>query len=186
MEKFLKKFFGAENKGFKSKLFTIFAVGVLLMASTIFFKHDEDTDKASDTKPVEYTSFSDDFIYNTERKIENILSSIEGAGEVKVMITVSYRNEIDVANELKKEQIEESKGANEIKKSLSEESKIVLIENRDGSQSPLVLRSYEPKIEGALIVAEGGGDIIVQESLIRAAEALLNIPVNKVQVLKMK
>ena len=44
----------------------------------------------------------------------------------------------------------------------------------------------EPEIEGVIIVAEGGGDIIVKNSLISAANAALGVPTHKIEVLKMK
>jgi len=42
------------------------------------------------------------------------------------------------------------------------------------------------EISGIVIVAEGGDNVIVKDSLIRAAQALFGVSANKVEVFKMK
>jgi len=41
-------------------------------------------------------------------------------------------------------------------------------------------------VEGVIIVAEGGDDILIKEALMNAAKTVLGIEMHKVQVLKMK
>ena len=61
-----------------------------------------------------------------------------------------------------------------------------MLEDGRGSFSPLVLSEASPKVEGVVIVAEGGGNPAVCASLNRAAQALLDVPAHKIAVLKMK
>ena len=57
--------------------------------------------------------------------------------------------------------------------------------NGDGSSSPVIIKEMTAEISGIVIVAEGGDDIFVKNSLIRAAQALFGVPANKVEVFKM-
>jgi stage III sporulation protein AG len=52
--------------------------------------------------------------------------------------------------------------------------------------APLVLREVQPKIEGVIIIAEGGDNILVKEALTNAAEAVLGLDISNVQIFKMK
>ena len=116
-----------------------------------------------------------------ENRLKNILSKVEGAGNVDVMITYKNDKELVVAQNTEEEQEEDT---NKIRQNLK--SDYVIIESEDGSYEPLVLKEISPSIEGVLIVAEGGDNIIVKNGLLKAAESLLNVPSHKIEILKMK
>ncbi len=91
-------------------------------------------------------------------QLEEVLSQIEGAGNVKVMITVASEGETVLATET--------------------------IENADGSVTtqPIlvggavgVLEEKNPEISGVLIVADGANDLNVRFNLLEAAASVLNI-----------
>jgi len=42
-----------------------------------------------------------------------------------------------------------------------------------------------PKIEGAIILAEGGGDVTIKTNIIQAVSAVTGLATHKVQVFKM-
>ena len=189
MDKFFKNLFKPENKGFKTKLMGIFAVGVMLMLAGPLITGSVLKGETEDTAaPAVYSG--DYAEEELERRIEETLSRVAGAGQVKVMVTLSYSNEITVAEEIKREETNSeealSGGGNKTTKSVSEENSVVLLEGKDGSKTPLVIKNYEPKIEGAVIVAEGGDSILVKDALTRAVQALFDLPAHKIQVLKMK
>ncbi|MBQ4347048.1 MAG: hypothetical protein IJC39_01205, partial [Firmicutes bacterium] len=117
-----------------------------------------------------------------EKELADILSFVKGAGEVRVMITYRSHGGIDIAEEVV---VSESINA-EGETTREEERKAVLLENQDGSTAPLVLNNIASEVVGVVIVAKGGDDILVSESLFRAAQALLDLPVNKIEVLKME
>lgn len=121
-----------------------------------------------------------------EKKLEDIFSQVEGAGSVMVMVRTASKGEIVVAEEKKTSENISSEANGEKVTEITEEKTVVLMENKDGTQVPLIIKNVENPIEGILIVAEGGGDISVKDALVSAAQALLNLPANKIQVLKMK
>ena len=51
---------------------------------------------------------------------------------------------------------------------------------------PIVVKENTPEIEGIVVVAQGGGNVLVKESISKAAQALFNVPAHKVEVLKME
>lgn len=53
------------------------------------------------------------------------------------------------------------------------------------SGEPFIVKEKTPEIEGIVVVAEGGDDIIVKDAISKAAQALFNVPAHKVEVLKM-
>ncbi|MCL1787241.1 MAG: stage III sporulation protein AG, partial [Defluviitaleaceae bacterium] len=57
---------------------------------------------------------------------------------------------------------------------------------RQGVGTPLVLREVEPRIEGIVIIAEGGDSPFVRDALTRAARAVLGLEAHMIQVLTME
>ena len=51
---------------------------------------------------------------------------------------------------------------------------------------PFVISEKMPEIQGALIVSEGEDNVYVKSAIVEAAQALLNVPSNKIAVFKMK
>ena len=119
-----------------------------------------------------------------EAKIEHVLSKAQGVGRVSVALKLSYKGEVELAEDSAYEETKDQTGQG-LKTSVKKEVKNVILTGKDGVSSPVVIRQTEPKIEGVIIVAEGGGNADVRTSLIRAAGALLNLPAHKIEVLKM-
>ena len=107
-----------------------------------------------------------------------------------VMITLKSGAETVYAEENKKSTSETEENASQGDSrgilSETEESTVMTISNGDGSTSPVIIKEMTADISGIVIVAEGGDSIIVKDSLIRAAQALFDVPANKVEVFKMK
>lgn len=189
----LKDLFSKDNKNFKSNIFTVFAIGVLLIIVGNTFFTGESTSK-SPPKSTEGVDVSSEASKHNEteieRRLENILSSVAGAGQIKVMVTMTHSGEVEVAQDVSKDDTSTTETTTQGDKrqidSSKYENKTVLLENNDGSSKPLIIKETEPKIEGIVIVAQGGDNILVKDSLSKAVQALLNVPAHKVEVLKMK
>ena len=148
------------------------------------------TKPSAEPKKTEGESVAEnDYISCLEEKTRNLLSQVEGAGNVDVMITLNSGGESVFAQENKKSTSETEESASQGDSrgivSETEESTIVTVNNGDGSTSPVVVKEKTAEISGIVIVAEGGDDVIVKDSLIRAAQALFGISANKVEVFKM-
>jgi len=64
----------------------------------------------------------------------------------------------------------------------TDENKEIIV---DSENNPITERVIMPKIEGAIIIAEGGADITIKANIIQAVAAVTGLPTHKVQVFKM-
>jgi len=124
-----------------------------------------------------------------ESRIEGILSQINGAGSVSVMITYVSGNEKVPAFDIKQnendtQEKDSNGGTRSIRQHDSERS--VVFEEGSGSKRPVIVKELQPEVKGVIVVAEGAADSVVKESLGRAVQVLLNVPLNRVQVFQRK
>ena len=123
-----------------------------------------------------------------EEKLEDILSKIEGVGSVKVFINYSESSEtVAMYNENSKtsttEETDKSGGTRKVEQTDSQ--KEVIYQEQNGTKTPIVQKTVEPKIEGAIITAKGAGDINVKTNIIQAVEAATGLATHKIQVFTM-
>ncbi len=128
--------------------------------------------------------------YRTELEIDlkNILSKVNGAGEVEVMITFeSSWQTIYVKQEksLDDTQVKTHQATSEeIQKSTFEDTYVLV---QDGSEETgLVEMKLQPKIQGVIIVSKGAEDISVISNLTNAAKVALDVASNRICVIKMQ
>ena len=120
-------------------------IGILLiMISSFIPEKKESTEKNSKNLDT-----SDIYREETEKKLAEILSSISGVGEVRVMLTVESTEEYVYAEEVK-----QSKTGNVDNKSQQNENKLVLIE-QNGQKEALVQQIKKPTVSGVVVVCEG-------------------------------
>lgn len=121
---------------------------------------------------------------NLEEKLENILSSISGVGEVKVLITYSQTSQINpVYNENYDESVTEEEDTNGGKRTVSSSSnkKEVVSANNE-----IITKSMtSPQIQGAVVIAKGAGNATVKTNIIQAVEAATGLSTYKIQVFEM-
>lgn len=125
---------------------------------------------------------------NLEEKLESILSKINGAGEVKVFINYSETSEtVAMYNENSKTSVTEetdiSGGVRKVEETDSQ--KEIVYQEDDGNKTPIIQKTIQPKIEGAIITAEGASNINIKTSIIQAVEAATGLATHKIQVFEM-
>ena len=124
-----------------------------------------------------------------EKETAEILSKVEGLGEVEVMLTLASSEEKvtlqddsvteddsmqeDTAGGSKKDSSYQSKGESDLVK-------------KDGEESPYVVQIHSPAIEGVVVVAQGAGSGKKQKEIIEAIQALFPIEPHKIKVMKME
>ncbi|MBQ7758556.1 hypothetical protein [Anaerotignum sp.] len=179
-----KGLFSPENKKMRSNVFLALMAGILLLAAgKSFSSFGGDAPEVSSQEERTETAIGNDG--ETEKRMAEILSKIEGAGQVDVMLTYRRTEEKTVArDEVREESYTEDGG--KTSESLRVENTAILTEDKSGNTSPLILSETSPEVEGVVIVAEGGGDATVCAALNQAAQALLDVPAHKIAVLKMK
>ena len=125
-----------------------------------------------------------------EKRLTEVLSCVEGVGKTKVMITMKATGEKIVLKETPYTRSEtseiDSEGGSRDVKELSQSDAAVYIEGNDGSRTPYVVQETNPRIEGVIVIAEGGSDIYTVKEIIEAVSALFDVPSHKIKVMKMK
>lgn len=125
---------------------------------------ESETQKAEET--ISYES-------RMEQKLEALLGSVDGVGKVRVMLTFEGTGEKTVekdqtltAEETREETVYEEKGSSE--------------------RIPYVTSETNPKVEGVLVIAEGGGNSRIKQEILEAAQALFGIDAHKIKIMKME
>ncbi len=141
-------------------------VGVLALAAIIIIAF-------SYFQPVSTVrSDENDYASVLESKLSAVLSEVDGAGKVSVIITVESGMETVLAMETVT-----SETAN--RKEVVETPIVV-------NGKTVVLKELYPKITGVLIVAEGAKSISVLNKIQQATMSLLDIDANRIEILTMK
>ncbi len=124
-----------------------------------------------------------------EEKLGQTLSAINGAGKVEVMITYESGPEIVPAVNQDRQstdtQEDATSGGQRSNATVNESQKTVTVQGAEGSE-PLIIKELNPEVRGVVIVAEGAGDLAVRMDLMRAAQTVLNVPLERVEVFEMK
>ena len=120
-------------------------------------------------------------ISDTEKRLEEILGKINGAGDVSVMIYYSNLGEKIVARDKKIKSEKENIREGEEKESENREESTVLY-GASGNEQPFVTEERMPKPDGVLIIAEGAENEKVKYEISEAARALLGLSPNRIRV----
>ena len=125
-----------------------------------------------------------------EEELQELLSAMEGVGEVKVMITIRDQGqqvvEKDVPSESGWMSETDSAGGTRESESARQEESTVYITDSEGNRTPYISRTTQPEIEGVTVVAQGGGDALIQKNITEVIQALFDIEAHKIKVVKMK
>jgi stage III sporulation protein AG len=122
-----------------------------------------------------------------EQRLEQILSQIEDAGQVSVMVTYASGEEIVPAMSVDTQRNTTDggiSGSDNHSVSTSENREPVVVQGKNGSE-PLVLTKKEPAVLGVLVVAEGASKLPVRLRLATAVQVALQLPADRIEVLPM-
>ena len=120
-----------------------------------------------------------DYCGETERRLARILSEIDGAGEVEVMLTLKsgpakfYQTDVETRSGVSGDRTEAERS-----------EKTVLFSNGSAYNEPALVRTDCPSFLGALIVAPGAEDPAVQYALIQAVSSLLGLGTDQITVVR--
>ena len=149
--------------------FLILMVGIFLL--TIPVKEKPNT-PAVPTTDISLTETTD-----LQTELEMLLSRMEGAGKVRVLLTQACGEEITYQTD---EEIDAEENAKDIRR------KTVIITKQDRIQEGLILRIDPPIYMGAVILCQGADSAAVRLALMEAVKSATGLPANKITVLKMK
>lgn len=124
-------------------------------------------------EPTAETAPSDDL----ETTLEEILSQIQGAGQVRVLLTQSAGQEVLYQTD---SQSASGDGTS------SQNTTTVIVEDADRVESGLVRQTLEPVYRGAVIVCQGADDPSVRLAVVNAVRCVTGLGADDISVLKMK
>lgn len=153
-------------------------------------KNDEESSKQNTTNKQLATSEETTSTNNSdlEGRLEKILKSIDGVGNVKVFVNYSETSQVvAMYNENTKqsstEETDTSGGVRTIQQ--TDTQKEVVYNDESGNKTPVTEKIINPKIEGAIITAEGASNSSIKANIISAVEAVTGLATHKIQVFEM-
>ena len=123
-----------------------------------------------------------------EKRLKHVLGQMEGVGETEVMITLSDSGETIVEKDQKEQtnHIGESDAGGGTRTTTEQETEETTVYVENGSEKqPYVTKEVLPKVEGVLVVAEGGDDTRVISDISDTVMALFRVEAHKIKVVKM-
>ena len=123
-----------------------------------------------------------------EGRLEAVLSSIRGAGKVKVMITYDTSSRLvpAMSTDVQSGTTENtSTGGQSVSETRTESSRPATISGSGGTET-IVLTEIEPTVRGVIVIAEGAADVSVRVKLSNAVMTVLGISADRIEVFEMK
>ena len=187
---FKKKEDGKDNKRQIENIvvFIIILIVTVLIINNMWSSDDKKDEKENETNTKVLAKNETTEEDNLEQKLEKILSTINGVGDVNVLIKYSESSTViamynETSSESNTEENNGDGGSKNVKE--TESKKEVVYTDEDGKNVPITEKVVMPVIEGAIITAQGAGNSNVKSSIVSAVEAVTGLAVHKIQVFEM-
>lgn len=183
----------------KDQLLILFLSGILLLVISLPTDGSKKSDNEkeggflqrenADEENVEETMADTQEVYlrNLERRLSAALTQMSGVGDVTVMITLSSSSEkvvekdVEAADETVTES--DSQGGSRITKNKSR-GETTIYSDKDSAGQPYISKELSPRVEGVLVIAEGGEDATVKQNITEVVQALFGIDTHKIRIMK--
>lgn len=174
MESKLNEIFSKiKNSDKRLKIFTAIGLaGILIILLSEAVPNSSEKKTQNSSSEASYTEYAAEL----ENKTQSLVSSINGVGRCKVMITLKNTNESIYA---KNSEENNSNG------SYSKKYEYVLYDGQDGDE-PVLVKQYFPQIQGVAVVCDGADSEIVRENVVSSISSLFDISASKISVSKYK
>jgi len=171
-------------------IITIIAINVIWGDSKKNTKHDYDNISYKQLAEIDenISNNLETNEYTLEQDLKDILSKISGVGKVDVLVTYSETSQVvAMYNEKNTTSTTEESDTNGGTRKIEEtdSNKEIIFEDKDGEKTPITEKVVMPKIEGAIVTAEGANDINVKTNIIQAVSAATGLSTYRIQVFPM-
>ena len=151
---------------------------------------DRADDKISEHKQSATGNESADYVREWEKKLEESLLYIEGAGQVKVLITLKESEQKILAKDGTEDisettETDASGGSRRMTENRMEKNTVYTVDER-GQDVPYVVKTITPTVEGVVVIAQGADIPRVRQNIIESIQVLFDIDMNKITIVKMK
>ncbi len=158
----------------KDQLLVLVLFGLLLAVIAVpVEKKGEVPQEPEEVSREETKEPGEDYESRMEQKLQELLETVEGVGAVKVMLTFEGSSEKKVEKDLS------ASG-----EASSQET--VYEEYGSGERMPYVTSEFNPRVEGVLVIAQGGGNGRIRQEILEAAQALFGVDAHKIKIMKME
>ncbi len=164
--------------GRKNKWLIITIIAAICILAFGSCESEQTEDKKQNT--AESTTADSNYAENMALQLEDILTSVKGAGKVKVLMTFDTADEkVLAANRENDLETETKEDGSSNKSSDSEE---VLLFGSGGEEKPYVLKKKLPIPTGVLVTATGAGSESVRLEIYESVKALYGISGHRIKV----
>ncbi|MGI6011696.1 MAG: hypothetical protein ACOX8H_09410 [Ruminococcus sp.] len=176
----------------KEQLMVFFLLLGLLIVVMLPVRSEEKTEtvQPEEALPTSQPEEQETLAGQLEQQLVDTLSQVEGVGRVKAAVTLETSGrkvvEKDVpVSDSSSSQTDQDGGTQDSQSSSSEEE-TVYQRDSEGNEVPYVVQETTPEIRGVVVVAQGGGDPVVERQIQEAVMALFHVDAHKIKVMKMK
>lgn len=173
------------NEKDKKKIYSLLSLAVVCIIALVALSAvpgEKEKEKETSAKKEESIVTEDITQYDLEKKLVKILSQIEGAGTVDVMVTFDSSEEIHPAyntNSTTETTKEKDSQGGERTTTTSSENKTMITSTSNG---PVVVKTSDATVKGVLVVASGATDPVVKEKLYKAVQTALQVQGHQVEI----
>lgn len=188
----LQSLWAGEKLPKKNHLLILFLIGMLLFVAVFPFPTSNRSEEAESGEEASIISQDSGIMGEYEAYLEertaDILKQVDGVGEVTVMITLKSGSqkiiEKDQSSTAQTTEEADSTGGTRSVEDTSSDKTSIYEQNSDGSSTPYVSKEMTPEIEGVVVIADGGDNAVVVESITEAVQALFGVEAHKIKIMK--
>lgn len=175
-----------EKKGKKEQWIVLFIIGLLLVviampSENIASRKKQSDQTAEPDDPGIWSGINN--VGELEQKLEQILGQADGVGKVSVMITLATSTERIVEKETQNQSAVSRENDTTVTET-KDTSETVVYSDENGISTPYVKQEICPRIQGVLVVAEGGDNAVVVQHITEVVQALFDVDTHKIRVMK--
>lgn len=193
----IKNFINKKTEGNNKKtienlvVFLILLIITVIAINMIWTKDEEQAEEDTPSYKVlasknENSNIIENDEYDLQTELEDILCKMTGIGKVDVLITYSQTSTVvPMYSETQSSTVTEetdSGGGTRTQESSNVNKEVII----DGNNEAITQTVMLPKVEGAIVIAEGGGNATTKSNIIQAVAAVTGLATYKVQVFEMQ
>ena len=148
-------------------------IGIILV---VISSWDEKDISDEETLPLQSGFSESEYTAALEKRLEETVASLYGAGRARVMVTLECDYETVYARDGSYSKDEASS---------NEKNEYIIIDSSE-HEDGLVLKTVTPRVRGVAVLCEGGNDSYVCEQVIQMLSALLDLGSNRISVSKIQ
>ena len=171
----------------KDQLLIFLLAGVLLLVISMPVENGKSEIKKESSKE-KIQNREEDYVSYMEKHLEEVLTQMEGVGDVTVMITLKSSAEkiVEKDTESEGEKVTESDSSGGTRLTENENKSEITVYSQDNTQGqePYISKEISPKVEGVVVLASGGNQAMIKQNISEAVQALFDVDTHKIRIMK--